>query len=212
MSPLAYFGTAFVSLFLVVDVATNMPIFLSLTEAYSASDRRKIARTALLVALGIQLLFVVFGNYIFGYLNIKLYSFSIAGGILLSVVAMEMLFGRKTRTSYQEREKREQDVDEEEEKENITIVPLAIPLHTGPAAIVTGMIIFGKADTLILKGVFVLATACVYIASMFILFKSDIIFKVLRPLGMKVITRVMGLILLTLSVQFIVNGIKDAFK
>lgn len=205
MSPVAYFGTAFVSLFLVVDVATNLPIFLSLTEKYSRSDRRNIARRALLVALGIQLLFVIFGNYIFGYLSIRLYSFSIAGGILLSIVAVEMLFGRKTRTEYQEKER-------EEEKENITIVPLAIPLHTGPASIITGMIIFGRADTMILKAVFVLATIGVYIASMLILFKSDIIFRVLKPLGMKVITRVMGLILLTLSVQFIVNGIKEALK
>lgn len=205
MHPLAFFGTAFVSLFLVVDVATNMPIFLSLTEKYSAPDRRSIARTALLVALGIQLLFVIFGNYIFGYLNIKLYSFSIAGGILLSIVAMEMLFGRKSRTEYQEKE-------QEEEKENITIVPLAIPLHTGPAAIITGMIIFGKADTLVLKGAFVIATVCVYLASMFILFKSGIIIKIFKPLGMKVITRVMGLILLTLAVQFVVNGIKEALK
>ena len=205
MHALAFFGTAFVSLFLVVDVATNMPIFLSLTEKYSALDRRNIARKALLVALGIQLLFVIFGNYIFGYLNIKLYSFSIAGGILLSVVAMEMLFGRKTRTEYQEKE-------QEEEKENITVVPLAIPLHTGPASIVTGMIIFGKADTLVLKSVFVFATVCVYLASMLILFKSDIIFKIFKPLGMKVITRVMGLILLTLAVQFVVNGIKEALK
>jgi len=204
MHPLAFFGTAFVSLFLVVDVATNMPIFLSLTEKYSAPDRRIIARTALLVALGIQLLFVVFGNYIFGYLNIKLYSFSIAGGILLSIVAMEMLFGRKSRTEYQEKE--------QEEKENITIVPLAIPLHTGPAAIITGMIIFGQADTLVLKGAFVIATVCVYLASMFILFKSGIIIKIFKPLGMKVITRVMGLILLTLAVQFVVNGIKEALK
>ena len=203
MHPIAYFGTVFVSLFLVVDVATNLPIFLSLTEAYSKRERRSIARRALLVALGIQLLFVVFGNYIFGYLSIKLYSFSIAGGILLSVVAMEMLFGRKSRTEYQEKE-------QQEEKDNITIVPLAIPLHAGPAAIITGMIIFGKADTLILKGVFVFATVCVYLASMVVLLKSDIIFKIFRPLGMKVITRVMGLILLTLAVQFVVNGIREA--
>lgn len=205
MHPLAYFGTVFVSLFLVVDVATNVPIFLSLTETYSLPDRRNIARRALLVALGIQLLFVIFGNYIFGYLNIKLYSFSIAGGILLSVVAIEMLFGRKTRTGYQEK-------DQLEEMENITIVPLAIPLHTGPASIVTGMIIFGRADTLLLKGVFIFATVCVYLASMVILFKSDIIFRIFRPIGMKVITRVMGLILLTLAVQFVVNGIKEALQ
>jgi len=206
MHLLAYFGTVFVSLFLVVDVVTNMPIFLSITERYSAPDRRSIARRALLVALGIQLLFVIFGNYIFAYLNIKLYSFSIAGGILLSIVAMEMLFGRKTRTEYHEKEQ------EKEEKEDITIVPLAVPLHTGPASIVTGMIIFGKADTLSLKAAFVFATICVYLASMLVLLKSDIIFKIFKPLGMKVITRVMGLILLTLAVQFVVNGIKEALK
>ena len=205
MHSLAYFGTVFVSLFLVVDVATNLPIFLSLTEAYSARERRSIAKRALLVALGIQLLFVIFGNYIFGYLSIELYSFSIAGGILLSIVAMEMLFGRKSRTEYQERER-------QEEKENITIVPLAIPLHAGPAAIITGMIIFSKADTLILKGVFVFATVCVYLASMLVLLKSDIIFKIFRPMGMKVITRVMGLILLTLAVQFVVNGVREALR
>jgi multiple antibiotic resistance protein len=205
MHPLAYFGTVFISLFLVVDVITNVPIFLSLTGSYSAADRRSIARRALLVALGTQLLFVIFGNLIFGYLGIELYSFSIAGGILLSVVAMEMIFGRKTRTEYQEK-------DYEDEKENVTIVPLAIPLHTGPASIITGMIILGKAHNLVPKAIFVFATICVYLASMVILVKSDIIFKLLRPLGMKVITRVMGLILLALSVQFIVNGIKEALK
>jgi multiple antibiotic resistance protein len=205
MHYLAYFGTVFISIFLVVDVVTNLPIFLSLTQKYPVKERKGIARKALWVALGIQLLFVIFGNYIFTYLNIQLYSFSIAGGILLSIVAMEMLFGRKTRTEYQETE-------QEEEKENISVVPLAIPLHTGPASIVTGMILFGKAETWGLKSIFVLATICVYLISMLILLKSDLIYRIFKPLGMKVITRVMGLILLTLAVQFVVNGIKEALN
>jgi multiple antibiotic resistance protein len=205
MNHLAYFGSVFISLFLVVDVVTNVPIFLSLTEHYPARERKGIAQRALLVALGTQLLFVIFGHFIFGYLGIELYSFSIAGGILLSVVAMEMIFGHKTRTEYQEKEY-------EEEKENVTIVPLAIPLHTGPASIITGMIIFGKAENLVPKAVFVLATVCVYLVSMLILVRSGIIFKVLKPMGMKVITRVMGLVLLALSVQFIVNGIREALR
>lgn len=205
MKPLAYFGTVFLSLFLVVDVVTNLPIFLSLTERFSSKERKSIARRALMVALGIQLLFVIFGNYIFTYLNIQLYSFSIAGGILLSIVAMEMLFGRKTRTEYQEKE-------QEEEKENITVVPLAIPLHTGPASIITGMILFGKADTLPLKAVFILAAVLVYLVSMVILLKSDLIFRIFKSLGMRLFTRVMGLILLTLAVQFVLNGVKEALK
>jgi multiple antibiotic resistance protein len=204
MSYLAYFGTVFITLFLVVDVMTNLPIFLSLTEKYSTQEQKTIAKKSLLVALGVQLLFVIFGNYVFSYLNIGLYSFSIAGGILLSVVSMEMLFGHKTRTEYSEEKERK------EEQENITIVPLAIPLHTGPASIITGMIMFGKADNVILKSIFVLATICVYLASMLILIKSGSIFKIFKPLGMKVITRVMGLILLTLAVQFVINGIKEA--
>lgn len=206
MSWLAYFGTVFISLFLVVDVMTNLPIFLSLTEKYSLQERKAIAKKSLLVALGVQLLFVIFGNYVFSYLNINLYSFSIAGGILLSIVSMEMLFGHKTRTEYHEEK------DRKEELENITIVPLAIPLHTGPASIVTGMIMFGKADDVILRSIFVLSTICVYLASMLILLKSGSIFKIFKPLGMKVITRVMGLILLTLAVQFVINGIKEALK
>jgi len=202
---LAYFSTVFISIFLVVDVVTNLPIFLSLTQKYPAKERKGIAQKALWVALGIQLLFVVFGNYIFAYLNIRLYSFSIAGGILLSIVAMEMLFGRKTRTEYQETEQKE-------EKEDISVVPLAIPLHTGPASIVTGMILFGKAETWGLKSIFVLTTICVYLISMLILLKSDLIYRIFKPLGMKVVTRVMGLILLTLAVQFVVNGIKEALN
>jgi multiple antibiotic resistance protein len=203
---LAYFGTVFISLFLVVDVMTNLPIFLSLTEKYSTPEQKTIAKKSLLVALGVQLLFVIFGNYVFSYLNIELYSFSIAGGILLSIVSMEMLFGHKTRTEYSEEK------DRKEEQENITIVPLAIPLHTGPASIVTGMILFGKADNVILKSIFVLSTICVYLASMLILIKSGLIFKIFKPLGMKVITRVMGLILLTLAIQFVINGIKEALQ
>jgi len=206
MSYLAYFGTVFITLFLVVDVVTNLPIFLSLTEKYSLQERKAIAKKSLLVALGVQLLFVIFGNYVFEYLNIRLYSFSIAGGILLSIVSMEMLFGHKTRTEYHEEK------DRKEELENITIVPLAIPLHTGPASIVTGMIMFGKANTYTLKSIFVLSTVCVYLLSMLILLKSGSIFKIFKPLGMKVITRVMGLILLTLAVQFVINGIMEALR
>ena len=98
-----------------------------------------MAKKAIGIALLVQLLFVIFGNYIFSYLGIKMYSFSIAGGILLAIVGVEMLFGRKTRTEYQEE-------DKAEEKENITIVPLAIPLHTGPASILTGMILFNHPE------------------------------------------------------------------
>lgn len=211
MNLLNYFLTVFVSLFLLVDVISNVPIFLSLTQGYEKKERRDMAKKAILIALLVQLLFVIFGNYIFRYLGIKTYSFSIAGGILLSIVGVEMLFGHKTRTEYQEE-------DKAEEKENITIVPLAIPLHTGPASILAGMILFNQPEKFDLKGnelylfkaLFILSTILVYTLSLFILLRSDLILKFLKQIGMKVITRIMGLLILALSVQFVINGIKEA--
>lgn len=211
MNLLNYFLTVFISIFLVVDVISNVPIFLSLTQRYDKKERADMAKKAIFIALLVQLLFVIFGNYIFGYLGIKMYSFSIAGGILLAIVGVEMLFGHKTRTEYQEE-------DKAEEKENITIVPLASPLHTGPASILTGMILFNHPERFAIAGkefyfykaLFILSTILVYLVSLFILLRSDLILKFLKPIGMKVITRIIGLLILALSVQFVINGIKEA--
>ena len=93
MNLLNYFLTVFISIFLVVDVINNVPIFLSLTQRYERRERADMAKKAIGIALLVQLLFVIFGNYIFSYLGIKMYSFSIAGGILLAIVGVEMLFG-----------------------------------------------------------------------------------------------------------------------
>ncbi|MDP3024372.1 MAG: MarC family protein [candidate division Zixibacteria bacterium] len=218
MNLLNYFLTVFISLFLVVDVISNVPIFLSLTQSYEQKERKDMAKKAIFIALLVQLLFVIFGNYIFGYLGIKMYSFSIAGGILLAIVGVEMLFGHKTRTEYSENGSIGQEEDKAEEKENITIVPLAIPLHTGPASILTGMILFNHPERFAIvgkefyfyKALFILSTILVYLVSLFILLRSDLILKFLKPIGMKVITRIIGLLILALSVQFVINGIKEA--
>ena len=219
MNLLNYFLTVFVSLFLVVDVISNAPIFLSLTQSYEKKERWEMAKKALFIALLVQLLFVIFGNYIFNYLGIKAYSFTIAGGILLAIVGTEMLFGRKTRTVYSENGAAGQE-EKREEKENITVVPLAIPLHTGPASILTGMILFNQPEKFNLLGkeififklIFIISTILVYSVSLLILLKSDLLLKFLRPIGMKVITRIMGLLILALSVQFVINGIKEALR
>lgn len=218
MNLLNYFLTVFVSLFLVVDVISNAPIYLSLTQSYEKKERREMAKKALFIALLVQLLFVIFGNYIFNYLGIKAYSFTIAGGILLAIVGTEMLFGRKTRTEYSENGSTGQEEEKREEKENITIVPLALPLHTGPASILTGMILFNQPEKFSLNGkelfifklIFIISTVLVYLVSLLILLKSDLLLKFLKPIGMKVITRIMGLLILALSVQFVINGIREA--
>ncbi|MFH1663664.1 MAG: MarC family protein [archaeon] len=198
-----FFVSVFVSLFVVVDVIANVPIFISLTEKYSKKERNEIAVKAMAIAFIVLIGMAVLGQRIFGYLKIDLYSFKIAGGIILFIIAVEMLFGMRTRTEYNKQET-------EEEKENITVTPLAVPLHTGPAAITTAIVLFSTAGTIELKAVFFVAAVLVYLVSLIILIKSEIIFRVLGNVGLKVFVRVMGLILASIAVQFVIEGIKAA--
>lgn len=203
MAFLEFFISVLVSLFVAVDVIANVPIFISLTEKYPAKDRKAIASKAILIAFIVLMVMVFLGQQIFDYLKVNLSSFQIAGGIVLFIIAIEMLFGSKTRTEYSGQEL-------EEEKESITVTPLAIPLHTGPAAITTGIVFFSTAGTLDLKIAFVIAAICVYIASLVILVKSDILLKLFNRVGLKVFSRIMGLILASIAVQFVVDGITHA--
>jgi multiple antibiotic resistance protein len=200
MTLIEFFVSAFVSLFVVVDVIANVPIFISLTEKYEEKERKEIAVKAMLIAFIVLLAMVLLGQGLFSYLKIGLYSFKIAGGIILFIIAVEMLFGIKTRTEYSGKEM-------EEEKENITVTPLAIPLHTGPAAITTGIVLFSTANTIELKLAFFIAAAIVYIASLIILINSNTLFKVFKRVGLKVFSRIMGLILASIAVQFVFDGI-----
>ncbi|MEW6294913.1 MAG: MarC family protein [Candidatus Diapherotrites archaeon] len=203
MALIEFFVSVLVSLFVVVDVIANVPIFIALTERYTKKERNSIAFKAMLIAFIVLMLMVFAGQQIFDYLKINLYSFQIAGGIILFIIAIEMLFGFKTRTEYSEKEL-------EEEKENITVTPLAVPLHTGPAAITTGIVFFNSANTTELQVAFVIAAIAVYVISLIILLKSEILLKVFKSVGLKVFSRIMGLILASIAVQFVVDGIKHA--
>ncbi len=139
---------------------------------------------------------------IFELLDIKMYSFRIAGGILLLIISIEMLFGRKSRTEASE--------DIEEEKENISITPLAIPLLTGPGAITTGIVLFDNAENDINKIFLMINIVLIFLISYFILSKSNLIFRILGKTGTRVITRVMGLMLSAIAIQFILTGISEA--
>jgi multiple antibiotic resistance protein len=118
------------------------------------------------------------------------------------IVAVEMLFGRKTRTEYGETEAERRDA-----RESITVVPLAMPLHTGPASITTAMVLFHQAQSPVMWLTFTLACVAVYGLSLAVLLRSDLIFRFLRPVGTKVITRIMGLLLSAIAVQFVANGV-----
>lgn len=195
----------FASVFLITDIFANIPIFLSFLAKESHAVRQRTFRTSYLVATLAFFFFSFFGLAIFGYLNIDFFSFKIAGGILLFLIALEMLFGFKTRTEITPSEQQQA-----EEKENLAITPMAIPLITGPGAITTGIVLFSRAGSTTQIVEFVLASLAAFLLGYFLLTKSEKIFKLMGPIGMKIITRIMGLLLMSLAIQFVITGIKES--
>jgi multiple antibiotic resistance protein len=197
---------SFISFFVIVDAIGNVPIFVTLLERFEESEKALIMKKATFIAAVTLLIVTVTGNLFFRLLGIDMYSFRIAGGILLSLISIEMLFGRKTKTQSSAAEERTIS-----EIEDITIIPLAIPLLTGPGALTTGIVLFDTAGNILNRIILLGNIILVFIISYIILVNSKAILKFLGKTGTKVVARIMGLMLLSIAVQFIIKGIADAF-
>lgn len=199
---------SFVALFVIINPVGNVPAFISLLDRFRESERQEMIKRAVFIAMITLIIFTLIGNLIFQVLGINVYSFRIAGGILLLIISIEMLFGRKTRT-----ETTEKIADEvEQERENITITPLAIPLLTGPGAITTGIVFFGYAESILSKVILIVNIILVFLITYAILSRYSIVYKIFGRTGVRVIRRVMGLMLSSIAIQFIILGISEAFK
>lgn len=194
---------SFVALFIIVGPFSLVPIFLSLTERFDEKDRKSMINTAVLVAAVSLVAVTVTGNIIFQLLAINMYSFRIAGGIILLIISIEMLFGRRSRTVSSPGEMAE-------ERDDLAITPMAIPLLTGPGAITTGIVLFESAQDILLQAVVIANILLVFLISHIILSRSEVIHKVMGHTGTKSATRIMGLMLSAISVQFIIDGIMEA--
>jgi len=196
--------SSFITLFIIVDPIVNVPIFMAILANHSKNDRKKMVKQAVIIAALVLITFTLAGDVIFGYLNIKMYSFRIAGGLLLFIISIEMLFGRRPHTKTS--------VEEEEEalhKEDIVVTPLAVPLLTGPGAITTGIVLFNAADDTVSKSLLILDIGLVYLVSYFILSRSERAFGILGKTGTMVIVRIMGLLLSAIAIQFIITGLEE---
>ena len=205
---LSYAIAVLVSLFIVLDSIGNAPLFSSMLSKYKKNDRLKIMRKAVLVGLAALLAFSIFGNMLFQYLGVQLYSLQIAGGLLLFVIAFEMLFGLRTKTEHSENE-----LEIAKEREDIAISPIAIPLLAGPGALSTGIVLFGNAlhqsgAGLIAQysAAFFISAILAFAASHIVLQRTDSIMQKLGPDGNKVLGRIMGLVLAAVAVQLVANG------
>ena len=198
---------AFVVLFVVVDPVGNAPIFATLTRGLSDAERRRTAVKGMALASAILLVFFLVGNGLLAALGIGIPAFRIAGGLLLFLVAIDMVFARHSGlrgTTASERA-------EAHEREDISIFPLAFPLIAGPGAITTVLLMASDggqwSNQLIRLGV-ILTVLLITFASLLLTAR---IVRLLGETGANVIDRLLGLILAAIAVQFVVDGVRQAF-
>ncbi|MHB8121064.1 MAG: MarC family protein [Desulfuromonadaceae bacterium] len=192
-----------VQLLIIVDPLTSVPLFLAITPGKSTSERRFMARRSCIIAFVVVTFFLVAGSPILDYFGITTSAVRICGGILLFIISLELLYGRTTGTQMSSREERLA-----EEKEDVSVTPLAIPLLAGPGAIATTLVFAGRADSLLAFTVLIAGAAIVFALSYMVLHWGEKLAGVIGTLGMKIITRTMGLLLAFIAVQYIVDGIQ----
>jgi len=200
----AFVAEVFLSVFALVDPFGALPFFVSLTEGFDEADRGVVVRRAVLVAGVVLGLFALLGRFLFAVFGFTLGAFEIAGGILLFLVAFDMLHGEITRTKLTPAD-REAALARRDE---ISVVPLGIPLLAGPGAISTVMIYEGSAggDPEAILVTF-LAVAFATAVAFVVLEYGRTIFRRLGVVPINAMTRVLGLLLAALAVQFVINGI-----
>ena len=196
----AFLITAFATLFVVIDPPGLVPLFIALTRGMAPDQRRAMARRACLIAAFLLTVFAVAGEAILGFVGISMAAFRIAGGLLLFLTALDMLFERRT----QRREGQQAEPDHDP-----SVFPLATPLIAGPGAIASMILLVGQAG----PGWLGTATVIGLMAAMMVvtwafLLASPPLERLLGRTGTIVITRLLGMLLAALSVQFVIDGVR----
>lgn len=201
------FFLIFVPIFSVLNPLGSIPIFLALTAGYSPEKLKSISiACAISVTIGL-IVSAILGRYILGFFHISIDAFRIGGGILIMINALNMIKGKIAASKMNSRE-----FEKQKDTENVGIVPLAIPLLVGPGSISTAILYsktFSSAQQWTISIiVFVLMGIIVYIVQYF----AKKIKRYMGDVGVNVMTRIMGLILIALGAEFIITGIKGSFS
>lgn len=190
-----FFTEVFVTLFVIIDPAGTVPVFLGLTRGRSRADRNQLAWQAAVVAFSVIVVFALFGRTILAYLGVGLAALQGAGGLLLLLVALELLTGKAGEPT-----------EAELDRANVAFVPLGTPLLAGPGAIVATMLyvqrIHGVGDAFAFAGAIAAAAVAVWLAMRF----AVVIQRVLTDNGVELVTRIAGLLLAAIAVQLVANS------
>jgi multiple antibiotic resistance protein len=198
-----FVATAFATAFTIIDPIGMIPLTLAATTRVSPERRNQIVDQAVLVAAGIILFMGVVGRVLLDYLGITLPAFMIAGGILLFLIAIDMLFARPTRAKRTEAEEREAAA-----AENPAVFPLAVPMIAGPGTIATVLLLvnLSRGDRIDLM-IVAIAYGVALIVTWLCMRGSSLLQRVIGTTGIHVVTRLLGIILAALAVQFVLNGL-----
>jgi multiple antibiotic resistance protein len=202
------FLSAFVTFFVVIDPPGCAPIFAGLTRGAEAAHRRSMALRSVAIAAAILLFFALLGEDLLEKLGITMAAFRIAGGIMLFLIALEMVFERRTAR----REHRAQEVSASPEAEDISVFPMAIPMIAGPGSIASAMLLMARSDGLAESLTVIAALGAILLLTLAALLAAG---PLMRLIGHKVeamITRLLGVILAALAAQFVIDGIGVSFN
>lgn len=203
--------TAIASIFAILNPLGNIPVYVAITEGYTPEQKRRVIKKVFIVIVTVLITFALLGNYIFDLYGITIPAFKIAGGILLFTIASSMVRGQLSGTKMTPAEK-----EEATAKEEVGVVPLGIPLFAGPGAITTVMIyvtyaLDGSDVAFDLISIFV-GIIVIAVMSIFMLRFSDPIFARMGKSGAAAFSRIMGLLLAAIAIEFVLSGSFQAIE
>jgi multiple antibiotic resistance protein len=204
---IALFISAFVTFFVIIDPLGCAPIFASLTSGTPAQHRRNMAVRSILVASLILFAFALVGKPFLKSMGVSLEAFRVAGGVMLFLIALEMVFEKRT----QRRESRVEDVKASDDHEDISIFPMAIPMIAGPGSIASAMLLCSRVDNWYDRGTVLAAMTSILVITFGAMLLAGPLMNILGARIEGMITRILGVILAALATQFVIDGIKASF-
>jgi multiple antibiotic resistance protein len=202
MSPFEYGFLAFSSLFAIVDPIATVPAFLAMTPNDTMAARARMGRLACIVATGVLLLFTLAGPRIFAVLGVTLPAFQLAGSLLLLRIAFDMLYAKRPGS-----QETAEEVAAGAVKDDIAISPLGVPMLAGPGAISTVLILSSRAEGWVQHGILIGCIVAIGVLSYLVLHVAARGAAFVNPLLLKLVTRLMGLVIAAIAVQFAFNAI-----
>lgn len=197
----AFLVTAFASLFVVIDPVGLAPLFVALTRGQPDGRRRAVGLRACILAFALLVAFALLGENLLGFIGISMPAFRIAGGVLLFLTALDMLFQRR-------QTRRKDQAEEDDGHDDPSVFPLAIPLIAGPGAIATIILLTGQTSGAAEFTALIGVLACVILITFLFFLAAGLIERALGRTGIDVVTRLLGMLLAALAVQFILDGLR----